>query len=309
MFFMMSVDIIKSENQSSASILSLIEYSKKRDIYFFELNKRIPDLWKLCTIEIDLSDSNYHRVHTYVKNFVSKNMLQDLYNSRQELKDFQKNTENDIAQLIQDGQSIHAVDEHGNTSLDYVQSRPVYNALRSQGADFQIFPFLSLNKWYIATALIPITLAAVGLYQAFYSNRRNEHINDQDYAGRTALMNYVIEQEIMLQALIKSRNLYALKAKIKEIMENLLILMKQGADIDITDHEGKTVLDYCQTPFIYDCCTSYTLRNSEKKIEMNACLFFASVIIPVYAIIGLAMAYPAKGAGDAFDTWYKQRYL
>ena len=260
MFIGMVSQTIYTRDNNRVGTTKLIEFVKQRENELVDLDAEVADLWKK-SIRIDINTTYNGNVKitttTYSRQpFCTDKMLHDLYQSRKLLKNFEEDTKQQIAEIMKDNISIDAIDRRGKTALNYCKSRDVYNALRSQGAPFQIDSFSSINQYQLlATGLLAAAWAAF-LAMTLMSTTpvdsyhvKNETINDRDENGRTPLMNYIIEQEIEIDPYRVGYTLSPLfLSRIKDIITGMVEL---GADLNIKDFEGKTVMDYCKTQAIY----------------------------------------------------------
>lgn len=198
---------------SQDTTTDLIRYIKHRDQYFPWLEREYKKLWSW---EIaGKSDM------TKIFNNATDKDLQYLYEYRRQIKNFEQDTHEEIVQLLQEGQSLDAVDGSGKRAMDYVTHLPIYHALQNVGAKeeprflwHERMLFLDSHKLHIASGLIAATLAA-GVWYSCSSPKQqkieeNNPQNVQDEFGRTELMNYLHVQE---------ENVYQLSQKVSFIKQ------------------------------------------------------------------------------------------
>ncbi len=305
--------IIYAHDKNEVGSTKLIEFVQQREKELVALDKKVANLWKQC-ISIDVSVTHSGDVKTTTTTygrqpFCTDEMLQDLYESRKRLKNFEENTKKQIAEIMKDGISIHATDKHGKTALSYCKSRDVYNALRSQGALFQIDSFSDINQsQLLATGLVAaawatflaMTLAPVT--PADTCHARNAAINIRDKQGRTPLMNYVIEQEIAIDPYRVGYTI--LPSFLSEIKDVITKMVKQGADLSMQDFKGKTVMDYCKTKAIYQYLHSLGApMNFDAWLSCyhNAVIGLSLVsAVALIAVICSAQNYRGRDSGGLF---------
>ena len=87
---------------------------------------------------------------------------------------------------MQQGISINAFDNQGKTALNYARSREVYDALRHEGAEFQIDSFVYMNRYQLASVtaiIVGLALTAIfadDLIKPFFEgNKQADGVDDQ----------------------------------------------------------------------------------------------------------------------------------
>ena len=321
MLFGLISQITYTQNVYEQGKTKLIKYIEQRDTDLIDLQKEVSQLWNDSTYTtVDSTYSCNHKTETTtynIKSSCSRYTLQKIYDGRQNLKNFTKDTQNQIAKIIQEGISINASDNQGKTALNYAKSRQVYNALRHEGADFQIDSFISMNEYQLKTMVALATVwAIVGatyLISSAIDDGKNQHenegINIRDEMGRTSLMNYIIQEEDRINSFRGSifceSLVFDIKVKIKSMIE-------QGARLDIKDFEGKTVMDYCTTAEIYNYLDSLKGPSHLMKWldDNHTCLFYltvASICTSMFVHISLSDQSGIPGV-DEVDAYFKKHY-
>ncbi len=196
----------------------LIDFMKQRNEYLLNLHKEVDEF---------SGKSSWYKY----------NNQNNYYDTQRELRNFEKNSLEQMMLLIEQGAPVNAIDQENKTSLDYAQSYETYRKLRACGADFQIKPFIYFHPKTTASITMIVMAIAYSLYEVDYlspdrfakygqkvKNNMMQTIDDikklvysedqkqpelynpndlhsKDAQGRTPLMNYLIEQEQTLLAL------------------------------------------------------------------------------------------------------------
>ena len=322
MFVGMMSEIIDARDNNRVGTTKLIEFVKQRENELVDLNEEIKNLITVCipkqTTKKVFGADRDTILTTYWINDDQPELLEKLYKSRQLLKNFEEDTKQQIAEIMEDDISMGAIDRRGKTALNYCKSRDVYNALRSQGAPFQIDSFSSINQYQLlATGLVAAAWAAflamtlMATTPADTYHAQDDAINIRDNQGRTPLMNYIIELELEIDPY---RIGYTLSTSfVSKITADITKMVEQGADLKIKDFEGKTVIDYCKTQAIYQHLRSLGAPVSfDVWLSFNQDYIIGLSLASAVALIAVAgSTYNHRGqdeVGKLFDTYFEKNY-
>ena len=316
--FSLISQITYTQNVYEKGKTKLIKYIEQRDRDFINLKNEVSKLWNdsMYRTEKTTGSGNYQtRTITYnIKPSCSRYTLQKIYDGRQNLKNFTQDTQKEIAKIVRQGISINASDNKGKTALNYAQSRQTYNALRYEGANFQIDPFVSMNEFELnimaGLAAVWATVIATYLISSTIDDVRSQckDINIRDENGRTSLMNYIIQEEDRIDQFRDS----IFSVSLIDIKEKIKCMIDQGARLDIKDFEGQTVMDYCKTAEIYNYLDS--LKGPSpliKWIDDNhygiSWLVAGSIVALVIAVGSTSDQIGIPGV-DEFDVFFRKNY-
>lgn len=194
--------VITAHDFEEQDITTLIDYLEQRDNYQQKLQQDIKNLWSECfytTVDVRYCGNTSTTTTTYIPcPWCPLSNFRQLYEKRQELKNFRDDTQRQISQIINDtGVSINAFDYHGKTALNYIQSRDQYNALRNQGADFQVDAFVKMNKYQ----LIAVAMLAAAWGYVLTSDINVKVEKNKDYLMQIAGISVLIIAIIKLTTL------------------------------------------------------------------------------------------------------------
>ena len=158
-----------------------MEYVEQREKELVSLTETVEKLWHICidpkvtiTETIDTHTTTYH-----IRSDCHPSSLLALYNGRKNLQNFQRDTEKQIAKILKEGALIDAADDEGKTALSYVQSRVVYNALRNQGASFQLDAFAHINQYQLM-----VTALVAAVWSFFLADLADKKLNQVSNTNR-----------------------------------------------------------------------------------------------------------------------------
>jgi len=262
LFNLVSHVIYTNDVDDYSDIRTLREYVHNRESHKKDLEIKNKQLWRDCfyTTEETSLLVNGTLITTWYNHRPNcpQSKFEQLYKNRQDLKNFEKDTSEQIGQIIAQGVSINAGKKNYGTILNSAKSRVLYNVLRDQGADFQVTSFVNMNKPQLIA--MGILIAAWGLFLNNCLNvkinyRKNRFmqagINTCDEQGRTPLMNFIIAQEAQLKPFRQCMSDPGIVTFILKTNQEVTRLVKCGADINIKDCYGKTIMNYCKTIDFY----------------------------------------------------------
>ena len=315
--------IIYAYDNNELGTTKLIKFVEQREKELVNLNDEINQLMKQCfsnkiTKEKTFGAYKDTMVTTYwINKNCSYDTLKKLYDSRQCLKDFENDTKKQIAKILQDGVSIGATDNQGRTALSYSKSRDVYNALRSQGAPFQIDSFSAVNKSQLLVIALLATVWGFFIEASLNSSLnvnnkpQNASINFRDGMGRTSLMNYIIQKEAEIDLFRESLSNLTATGYLLKIKSDIKQMFELGADFSMKDYEGKTVMDYCKTIEIYDYLCSFErpfsleawLHNNQNYIT---CMGMATAVVLLAVVDSTNNIQGQDSLGKLFDGYFEK---
>lgn len=329
MHFLFSCIVAQDSDQDNAR--ELIEYVQEREIELQNLYKKEKELWDIClstSVSTNYSTHYETTVTTYtIKPTCTLQQLYELYMIRQKLKNFEKLTQEEIAEMLKDGALFSDQDDDGKTALGHAQSQAVYNALRNEGASFELYPFVDTHQaeLYLYAGLQIIPAMVTFLYQMmlntdkqnFWDAQRgayeNLSINARDKMGRTPIMNYLIEQEGLI-ALFKNDTYFTASKKytkiVAETKNKLTQMIQKGALLDLQDVSGKTIVNYCYTPEIYQhLCSLGMLSDATSWVYFNPIKTVCMGMIPA-AIFTVFVYQPFMFEDrNIFDAYFEKEFL
>lgn len=329
-FHLLSLCIVAQDlEQYDAS--ALVNYVQEREIELQNLYKQEKELWDICLSTSILTTYGINHettVTTYsIQSTCTLQQLYELYMIRQKLKNFEKSTQEEIAEMVEDGTLLDDQDSQGKTALGYAQSQAVYNALRNEGAVFEVSPFITTHQaelsLYAGLQIIPgivhfcyqmmLNTGKQNFWNAQRAACENLPINFCDQMGRTPIMNYVIEQEGLI-ALFKNDSYFTASKKytkiIAETKNKLTQMIQKGALLDLQDLSGKTLVNYCQTPEIYEHLShAGMLSDATSWVYFNPIKTACMALIP--AAIFTALVYRPFMFEDRniFDAYFEKEFL
>lgn len=309
----------------------LIEYVQDREDTLKKLYEEEKYLWDIClSTSVSTNYSTHYEITTTtytIKPTCTLQQLYQLYNIRQQLKNFEKSTQEEIEEILESGALLSDQDDDGRTALSYAQSQAVYNALRNEGANFELYPFVGTHQaelsLYAALQIIPgivhfcCQMMVNKQKQNFWDARRevseNLPINARDQMGRTPIMNYIIKQEGLIAVFKKDSYFTASKKYTKMIAETknkITQMIQKGALLDMYDACGKTLTDYCQTTEIYEhLCSAGMMSDMKSWFYFNPYTTACMVVVP--AAIFTALVYKPFTFEDRniFDGFFEKEFL
>ncbi len=331
------VEQMNADNESNKA--EFAEYVQEHTAYVKNLNETISRLKDYCIkTRTEYRYGDKYRV-TYINPYASYQEIRTLYDSQQELKKISQTAEDQIDVLVQSGASINTADSSGKTPLQYADSYSMYTLLRSRGANFEALPFLSMHPWSVS---ITSAVLLAGMYSLYASGCCNKNryaqydpnvqfenpLYHRDVLGRTLLMNYLIAQEDKLVALRAQMQplqynsqeehayfsgLVAYQTLLEETQKTIQDMIEQGAELNIQDCDGKSLLNYCKTASIYK-----DLRSAGAPFELAAGAYFAQPAITGCCIVALPMMLGVLGVSHLeslkisektyFEKWYEKNY-
>ncbi len=275
----MQIDCMQSSNtENSNDQASLISFINEHEQSLINLQKKRDQLWNSCKGTEPHRYENFPYTRTYINTSAPFEDLQSLYQALEQIKSWDREFCGKISQSVDQGQSLDAIDDKGKTALDYARFYYTYNVLRSQGASFQVVPFLYMHPYYTIPAAIILAYKAY-CWGRYADTRLMQHqelydiscLSSRDEQLRTPLMNYLIDQEaklVNIRSTIKKLEKDAYKSiddyyvykttliehhnVIEKTQATIKNMIEQGAQIDICDIHGKSLTDYCYTKEIYD---------------------------------------------------------